>query len=249
MFRPQSVLVLLAAAGLTFSCASTSDSAGSDNLTAHVGQYSPPPMNVARPTVGIPAFSVTGKAAKREMNEVAADQISTLLVRSQRFSVIERSQLDRLIEEQNLSGIVKDGELAASGEISGVDYLLIGKVSNLRTKVSKTSRGFGLAKVGGMLGVGAADYEKESVEISTDCGVDLRLVSPVTGQVIVANFSEYKRTDSAEAIGVEILGVDANASAELTISDDDYGKILRLALDDAVRKMLPDVDQFLVSQR
>ena len=32
----------------------------------------------------------------------------------------------------------------------------------------------------------------------------------------------------------------------MKITEDDYGKILRLALDDAVRKMLPDVDQFLM---
>ncbi len=244
MRSPLSIALLALALG---ACASTSESAGGDSLTAHVGQYSPAPTGIARPRVGIPSFSVTGANAKQEMNEVAADQLSTLLVRSQRFNVIERAQLDKLLDEQSLGGNVRPGELAATGEVRGVDYLMIGKVSNLRTKVAKKKRGFGLGKVSGLIGIGAADYEKEDIEISTDCGVDLRLVSPSSGEVVAANFSEYKRTDSAAAVGVEILGWNADASADLQISDDDYGKILRLALDDAVRKMLPDLDQFLVS--
>ncbi len=229
-------------------CASTSETASSDTLTANVGQYSPPPSGVTRPRLGIPAFSVTGNNAKAEMNEVAADQMSTLLVRSQRFDVIERAQLDKILAEQNLAGVVKPGEVPPSGEVRGVDYLLIGKVSNLRVKTEKTSRGFGLAKVGGLIGVGAGDYEKEDVTVTTECGVDLRFVNPTTGQVIIADFSEFKRQDKASAIGVEVFGFDADAGAEIRISDDDYGKILRLALDDAVKKMLPDVDQFLLQQ-
>ena len=239
---------LLALSGTLLACASTSESVSADTLTANVGRYAPPPSNITRPRVGIPSFTVSGAQAKAEMNNVAADQISTLLVQSQRFSVIERAQMDKLIAEQNLSNVVRNGELAAAGEIRGVDYLLLGKVTNLRTKVARTKRGFGLGKLGGFIGVGAGDYEKEDVEITTECGVDLRLVSPESGEVAVANFSEFKRKDKASAVGVEILGFNADANADLSISNDDYGKILRLALDDAVRKMLPSVDQFLVNQ-
>ncbi len=237
LFASSLPLLLLA------SCASTGESAGSDRLTAHVGHYSPPPAGALRPKVGVPAFSVTGKSAKNEMNEVAADQATTLLVNSGRFIIIERAQLDKLLAEQNLSGIVRDGELSAQNNVEGVEYLLIGKVSNFRTKVSKTKTGLGIAKVGlGAFGLGGGDVKNEKVEITTDCGVDLRLVDPSTGRILVSDFSEYKRTDSASAMGVEILGVNATADADMKISDDDYGKILRLALDEAIRKMLPRVD-------
>ncbi len=227
-------------------CATSSESASSDTLTTNVGQYSMAPMGIQRPRVGVPPFSVSGQDAKAEMNDTAADQLSTLLVRSQRFVVIERAQLDQLLAEQDLEGIVQDGELAAAGQVRGVDYLMIGKVSNLRTKVERKKSGFGLGKIGGVIGVGAADWEKEDVSVTTDCGVDLRLVSATTGEIAVANFSEFKRTDNAAAMGLEILGFDADAEAEIEITEDDYGKIMRLALDDAVRKMLPELDQFLV---
>ena len=244
----RSFLILsISAAGLA-SCATTSESASADTLTAHVGIYSPPPPGATRPKVGVPPFSVTGKAAKKEMNAVAADTMSTLMVRSNRFLVIERSQLDTLLAEQNLAGIVKPGELAASGQVNGVDLLLIGRVTNFRSKIVKTKTGFGLGKIGlGDFGIGAGDYEKDDVTITTECGVDIRLVNPSSGAVVVANFSEFKREDNASAIGVEVLGFNATADADMRISDDDHGKLLRLALDDALRKTLPLIDNYLAT--
>ena len=242
----RSILILsLSAAALT-SCATTSESAGADTLTANVGIYTPPPPGLTRPRVGVPPFSVTGKSAKQEMNEVAADTMSTLMVRSNRFLVIERAQLDTLLAEQNLAGIVKPGELAVSGAVEGVDLLLIGRVTNFRTKVVNTKSGFGLGKLGlGDIGLGAGDYKKDDVTITTECGVDIRLVDPSSGAVLIANFSEFKREDKATAIGVEVLGFNATADADMSITQDDFGKLLRLALDDALRKTLPDIDNYL----
>jgi len=187
-------------------------------------------------------------AGSREaLNDVAADIATTLAVNTMRFDVIERAQLDQLLREQKLEGIVKPGELAQQGQVRGVDYLLIGKITNLRVKRSATRRGFGLSRVdlpwGG--GAGAVDYRKEDIRITTECGVDIRLVNPSSGSVAVAHFSDYNRTDTAKAIGLEILGASAEAEAELEITEDDKGKILRLALDDALRKMLPKVDNYL----
>ncbi len=244
--RIRSVLTLGLAALLVAACASTGESAGRGSLVADVGIYPPPPGGITRPRVGVPQFTVSGANASANMNTLAADQLSTLMVNTQRFRVVERAQLDKLLDEQKLAGVVKDAELAASGEIQGIDYLLLGKVTNFRIKTSKTGSGFGLANVAGVFGLG--DVQKEDVEISTDCGVDLRLVDPVSGEVVAARFSEFNRTDTASALGVQILGVRANADADLKINEGDHGKILRLALDDALKKMLPDVDTMLIRQ-
>jgi len=246
-FSRSFLILAISAAGLA-SCATTSESASADTMTAHVGIYTPPPPGATRPKVGVPPFSVTGKAAKKEMNAVAADTMSTLMVQSNRFLVIERAQLDTLLAEQNLSGIVKPGELAASGQVNGVDMLLIGRVTNFRSKIVNTKTGFGLGKLGlGDIGLGAGDYKKDDVTITTECGVDIRLVDPTSGAVAVANFSEFKREDKATAIGVEVLGFNATADADMRISDDDHGKLLRLALDDALRKTLPMIDNYLAT--
>lgn len=229
-------------------CASSSESAGADTLTANVGVYPPAPSGAARPRVGVPAFSVTtGRGFRDEaaLDALAADQATTLIDATGRFTVIERVQLQKLLDEQRLVGVVKDGELSARGQVRGVDYLLLGKVTNLRMKKEDKSRSFGFAQVGNWLG--GADVKKKDVVITVECGVDIRLVNPVSGELMMSSFSEFKRMDKAEAMGVDILGASAEADVDIQITDDDKGKILRLALDDAIRKSLTKIDKFVTS--
>lgn len=239
--------------GLAFAaggCATSSETAGKQTLTADVGRYSPPPAGIDRPRTGVPPFETTGAGSSKELNGIAADQLTTLAVNSERFDVIERAQLEQLLREQGLEGIVKPDELAQSGKVRGVDFLLIGKVSNLRVKAEAAKRGFGLANLhlpgGGALG--AFDFQRKDSTIKAECGVDLRLVDATSGQVAAAQHSDYTRTDSIGAFGVTILGVGAQADADLQIDEDNKGLILRLALDDAIREMLPKIDRFLLAR-
>lgn len=232
-------------------CANSSESASKDELTKDVGMYPPGPSGVNQPRVGVPAFAVQtgqgfGGGNEAEVDALAADQMTTLLDQTGRFKVIERNQLKKLLDEQSLEGIVTPGELAKQGKVRGVDYLLLGKVTNLRVKKEQTGHEFSLANVGGIFG--GADVNNKGTKITTDCGVDIRLVNPTTGEVEASNFSEYKKTDSASAMGLAILGASAQSNADIELSDDDKGKILRLALDDALRKTLPKIDKFLRNQ-
>ena len=128
-------------------CVTSSESAGAQNLTANVGNYGPAPSGIERPRLGVPGFKTSGKGSSAALDQIAADQLTTLFVNSGRFRVIERAQLNQLLDEQNLSGIVKDGELARSGEIRGVEYLVLGKVTDLRVQAEKTGRNFGFARI------------------------------------------------------------------------------------------------------
>jgi curli biogenesis system outer membrane secretion channel CsgG len=243
-------MLLVATVGLavvTAGCASSSESAKRDVMTADVAKYPPPPPGIERPRVGVPPFQVqgTGGFAGSDVNALAADQMTTLLDHTDRFRVIERTQLEKLLDEQNLEGIVKPGELARPGQVRGVDYLLLGRVTNLRVKSERKTTGFGLAQLGNI--AGGADIKKKDVVITTECGVDIRLVDPTTGELMMSNFSEFNRKDNAGALGVDILGASAQADADIQISEDDKGKILRLALNDALLKSLPKIDRFLLS--
>lgn len=245
--RVPAAIVLGVAALALGGCATSSESAGKQQLTSHVGRYDAPPAGIDKPRVGVPPFTSTGTGSSKELNEVAADQLTTLAVNSERFDVIERAQLDQLLKEQGLEGIVKADELAQSGKVRGVDYLLIGKVSNLRVKAEKSGRNFGLGnlRLPGGGGLGAFDFNRKDSVITAECGVDLRLVESTSGKVAAAQTSDYTRTDSIGAFGVQILGVGADADADLKLDEDNKGLILRLALDDALRNMLPKVDRAL----
>ncbi len=250
-------LRLIALVGLTAgsamvstSCQSTSESAGAQALAVNVGIYPPPAPGIPILRVGVPPMEM-GSSSSKGMEELAADQLSTLLVRTDRFDVIERNQLDKLLTEQDLEGIVAAEEMAGMAQVRGVDYLMIGKITNLRIKQTKTGGRSGFGRIVNITtdrlsgGIGGLDIDNEKLEIKFECGVDLRLVDPTTGSTLAANFSEYTRSDKASAFGVQVLGIGAEAEADIDISEDDKGLILRLALDDCIRGMLPSIDRKL----
>jgi curli biogenesis system outer membrane secretion channel CsgG len=238
-------------------CSSSGESAQADTVTKNVGRYSAPPPDIIKRRVGVPQFSVKGQGFggnPHDLDELAADQMSSLLHQSRRFDVIERAQLEQLLKEQDMEGIVKPGELAKPGLVNGVDYLLLGKVTNFRIKAEDKSSAVGVGGAGGGFmksitkSVGDVGYEKNDVKITTECGVDIRLVDPTSGKVAVAHFSEYKKTDTAGGMGFSLGGIKTKGDASIQITTDDAGKALRLALDDALKKMLPEIDEVLQQQ-
>lgn len=231
------------------SCVSSTETASVDILTANAGAYDPPPLGMQRVRVGVPDFEVA-RGVTADVSTLAADQLTTLGTRTRRFIMIERAQLGQLLKEQDLSGVVRASELAKAGDVRGVDFLLLGKVTNLRVKAERSRSNLGLGRLpipGTRNTLGAFDFRKRKTRIKVDCGVDLRLVNASTGEIAAADFAEFSRTDSIGAFGLQILGANAGADADLRIDSNKRGKILRLALDHAVRKMLPMVDDYLVN--
>jgi curli biogenesis system outer membrane secretion channel CsgG len=235
-----------AVAACLAACASTSSTAGRDAATAQVGIYTPPMPGQPRLRVGIPQFNVKAKGADAQLGGLAADQITSLAVNSQRFDVIERAQLDQLLKEQGLEGVVAAEGLARPAQVQGVDCLLIGKVTNLRVQRDRTGSSFNLGNLPVPFGGGGAlslfGVGNKDTVLKVQCGVDLRLVDPTTGATLVADFAEYDRQDAASALGLQILGGSAASDADVQVDEDDQGRILRLALDDCLRKMLPKID-------
>jgi len=96
--------------------------------------------------------------------------------------------------------------------------------------------------------MGGSGIDVSTQRITTECGVDIRLVDPSSGRVACAHFGEFQRTDTAKALGIRLAGAGAGGAADLTVEEDDAGNILRLAFDDAVKKMLPDIDKALAAR-
>jgi curli biogenesis system outer membrane secretion channel CsgG len=146
-----------------------------------------------------------------------------------------------LIKEQSLEGIVDPAELAKSGKIRGVDYMFIGTVTNFALKTEKTSN------QGGILdrvvpGVAPLKIDTSKTIITTDIGVDIKLVNTTTGEIVSKQFGEVKKEMSASAWGVRVVGIGGDARNNVQIDRDSQGKLMRYAVDEALRKMLPDID-------
>jgi curli biogenesis system outer membrane secretion channel CsgG len=239
----------------TVGCAHTGESAKQDKLTTNVGRYdAAPSYSGPRAKVGVPKFKVEKNQTKvHNIDSLAADQLTTLLDQTDRFDVIERAQIEQLLDEQNLEGIVTPEEMAKAGKVRGTDYLLYGKVTNFRVKQAQTKSGLNLGGIGGQIGggrfgAGQSGFDKKNMSITTECGIDLRLVDSTTGRIAASHFGEFKRTDTANAMGVTVLGVGTTADADVSIEEDDAGKILRLAIDDALKKMIPKIDRELATR-
>jgi curli biogenesis system outer membrane secretion channel CsgG len=246
-------------AALIAGCASTGERAQRDTLTQEVGQYAAPPSGIERAKVGVPPLNVqvqpgTFSGSAQGLDELAADQMSTLLHLSRRFDVIERAQLEQLLREQDLEGIVRPDQAARGGQVEGVDYLLIGRVTNFRVRSDRTQRGVDVGGLTGRLGGGrmggeSTGFDQREMRITTELGVDIRLVDPSTGRVAVQHFGEFTRTDSAQGMGIRVAGVQTEGDARVQIERDDAGKIMRLAFDDALRKMIREIDQTLAARQ
>jgi len=106
MFGKRMVRVAAGAAlivGGAIGCSSSKESASRDTLTQNVGQYPAGPSGVNKPRSACPPFQVqagAGFSGGGDLNGLAADQMTTLLDQSDRFRVIERAQLQKLLDEQ-----------------------------------------------------------------------------------------------------------------------------------------------------
>lgn len=246
--------VLLPAVLGLMSCATTGETAQRDRVTENIDNFSSPPPGVDRLRVGVPPFETNDKdifgysVTGNELSQMAADQMTTLMFKTGRFRVIERAQLNQLLREQNLEGIVKDGELAGMGKVRGVDYLLLGKITNFRIKREDTSTDYG---VGGRISRELLDgisggFRKDTTRITTEVGVDIRLVDPESGEVKMAEFSEYERTDTADSMGIRVAGIGGSGNSAIQIGEDDAGQVLRLAFADSLKKAMPQIDRVLI---
>lgn len=73
---------------------------------------------------------------KYELGQGVADELVTALLGTERFRIIEREIVDKVLEEQNLGrdGVIDPQTAAKIGKILGVQYLVIGRITDFSTK-------------------------------------------------------------------------------------------------------------------
>jgi len=115
------------------------------------------------------------------LGKAAADLLITRLVEDGRVRVIERSAIDKLLAEQNLSNTERgDPQTAAKlGKLLGVDAIILGTI----TRYDYTDN---------MTGGGGSHYfggasTKTKHDITAKVEINTRLVSPDTAEVLAAS--------------------------------------------------------------
>ena len=154
------------------------------------------------------------------LGAAAADELVTQLVMSDEFTVVERDRLQAILAEQELgmSGAVEPSTAARVGELLGVQAILTGSITQ-----------FSIERRSGGLGPVSASYtEAESM-------LDIRVVSSVTGEVLVVVEGEGKKRLGG-------LAVD-DVRYEQTFDQGLAQEALRPAVERAVERLLDERDR------
>jgi len=125
-----------------------------------------------------------------QIGDGMADMLTTALVRSGRYIVLERQNLDTVLDEQDLgaSGRVRQDTAAAIGEIEGAELLIVAAVTEFEGNAGGTRAGGG--GIGGrVFGAIAGGSRKAHMAI------DLRVVDARTSRILAATSVEGEAKD------------------------------------------------------
>lgn len=157
----------------------------------------------ATPEPKLPSLTVVDFASDNpnDMTHGVPELISEALVNSGLFDVFERERLATLIQEQNLqvSGMVDANTAISIGKLSGVKYIVTGKILNFGREL-KTFNGYGAntqtafyrlkaemklidAETGKILFAKIADAEEKEFSASAYDGVDTTMGGKLAEQV------------------------------------------------------------------
>ena len=131
---------------------------------------------------------------------IATEELTALITdRPDVFQVIERIELQGLVDEQSLgmTGLVNPDSAAEVGNLSGAEYKIFGALTNLSAKQSNMMLG---ALTGGLVGS----------EASVVANVTIRVVEVSTGRVVLVGqgkgSSKHVSAGAAGSGGVFMLG-------------------------------------------
>jgi curli biogenesis system outer membrane secretion channel CsgG len=148
-----------------------------------------------------------------------ADMLTTALVKSGKYTVVERKQIAAILQEQQLgqTGVVTEQSAAQVGKMLGVELAVVGSV---------TEFGYSKKETGGRLkGIGLGlSSQKATV------AVDVRFINTTTGEIITSD--NVRKEESAKGVSFS-----SNELAFRDQSDFDnsiVGKATRAAVEDIV---------------
>ncbi len=155
-----------------------------------------PAFSQEKPTVSVPDFKNVASVPwwTAQVSSQLADALSNELSSTGGITIVERQNIDDVLSEQELAelGIVKESSKSAkSGEMTGAQYVVLGRVNSYEENVEENSDG----KSSSFMGFGGGKSVQES---KAYISIDLRVVDTTTGEVIGSNTVEGTAKDTKE---------------------------------------------------
>jgi len=211
-----------------------------------------PPLKGSLPEVGgypaAPAGWKKLRAAVLEFKDATgsrlatagAEQLEPLALSSKRFDLIDRKKFAELLKEQGLDPATDPLELAKPGKVRGVDLLFVGEVTRFQLRADKRPGPGGILER--TTGASPLKVDTSKMQFTSDIEVVLRLVHATNGETLGKQTGELKRELDGAACGLRVVGIGGDAKNSLQVDADSKARLLRSAVDDALRKMLAEMD-------
>ncbi len=154
----------------------------------------------AKPRVAVIEFKdKTSHYSWYRAGEAAQDMLVTELVKSGKYRVIDREQLDAIMREKNLSlsGEVDPRTAVKAGKLLGVEYLITGAL----TELGVANRG---ARVPGAFGLPSVRVGSQKM----DASIDARMINTTTGEIVWADTAKETTSDASVYVAGAGGGVD-----------------------------------------
>ncbi|MGX1114553.1 CsgG/HfaB family protein [Pseudoalteromonas lipolytica] len=203
---PTITVALLSAA--LCACQSTTTSTTNQN-SPNVNEVAQQQYNGPKARIAVARFTDKSNDSRwwrKEIGEGMADQLTTALVSTNRFIVLERQALDAVLSEQDLavSGRVSAASGAAYGEIEGAEIVVVAAVTEFDDDSSGASVGSG-GFIGDVFSSVSAGFS------GSHMAIDLRLIDTRTSRILAATSVEggskdFDFTSAATNFGGALVG-------------------------------------------
>jgi curli biogenesis system outer membrane secretion channel CsgG len=169
--------------------------------------------------VAVATFEDKSGSGYNHLGSGVADMLTTALVKSGKFIVIERQELEKVLNEQKLGegGLVTAESAPKVGKLLGAELFVVGSVSEFGTKESN---------IGGNVPLFGASLKTKTARAV----VDVRLVNTTTGEIIAAETKEGSESSTGVAVSYESIDFNNMDSWD----DTDAGKATREAVNGVV---------------
>jgi curli biogenesis system outer membrane secretion channel CsgG len=173
---------------------------------------------------------VKGVYGNWNLGDGFSEMLTTELMKTGQFVVVERQALQDIVGEQELgqTGLVRKETAAKVGQVLGAQIIVRGVVSE-----------FTLNESGGGGGIGIAGFRIGGKSSNAHVAVDIRLVDTTTGQVLQSHSAVGKAESSGLSVGVSRGDVDFGAD---TFKNTPLGQATRQAIQDAVRFIIINME-------
>lgn len=189
-----------------------------------------------KPRVAVVAFKNATGWWGRELGASAASQLTTRLVNSGAFNVLERDRVKDILDEWYLgqSGAVAQVSAAPTGQLKGVEYLVTGEFKS-----------FNIQHKGGGTRIPGTGFNVGGGVTTAASSINVRVISVTTGEVIAASESAGNKRigESIRAGSTNYSSISQSSPWNPTLAEEALGE----AMDKIAKDIVAARSRFPVS--